>query len=92
MPRPTKDRVIHDYTAKILPKAMILTLVIFTVVVLVYSIGEKTAVPEEAAVSFAGIAFGFSGLWLLGHLVIYCRGKFCHRSKNRNSIHDEKTK
>ncbi|KXH61918.1 hypothetical protein CNYM01_05927 [Colletotrichum nymphaeae SA-01] len=74
MPRPTTDRVIHDYTAKILPATMILTLVIFTVVVLVYSIGEKTAVPRDAAVAFAGIVFGFSGLWLLGHLVMYCRG------------------
>ncbi|KAG7057693.1 developmental regulator flbA [Colletotrichum scovillei] len=74
MPRPTTDRVIHDYTAKILPATMILTLVIFTVVVLVYSIGEKAAVPRDAAVAFAGIVFGFSGLWLLGHLVMYCRG------------------
>lgn len=53
---------------------MILTLVIFTVVVLVYSIGEKAAVPRDAAVAFAGIVFGVSGLWLLGHLVMYCRG------------------
>ncbi|KAJ0299398.1 hypothetical protein COL516b_009279 [Colletotrichum fioriniae] len=74
MPRPTTDRVIHDYTAKILPTTMILTLVIFTVVVLVYSIGEKAAVPRDAAVAFAGIVFGVSGLWLLGHLVMYCRG------------------
>ncbi|KAK1730421.1 uncharacterized protein BDZ83DRAFT_726651 [Colletotrichum acutatum] len=74
MPRPTTDRVIHDYTAKILPATMILTLVIFTVVVLVYSISEKAAVPRDAAVAFAGIVFGFSGLWLLGHLVMYCRG------------------
>ncbi|KAL0779771.1 hypothetical protein CaCOL14_004255 [Colletotrichum acutatum] len=63
MPRPTTERVIHDYTAKILPATMILTLVIFTVVVLVYSISEKAAVPRDAAVAFAGIVFGFSGLW-----------------------------
>ncbi|OHF02873.1 developmental regulator flbA [Colletotrichum orchidophilum] len=74
MPRPTTDRVIHDYTAKILPTAMILILIIFTVVVLVYSIGERAAVPENAAVAFAGIVFGVSGPWLMGHLVIYCRG------------------
>ncbi|KAK2019733.1 hypothetical protein LZ32DRAFT_612896 [Colletotrichum eremochloae] len=76
MPRPTPDRVIHDWTFAILPVAAGFVLIILTVVALVYSIGVKTAIPEGLAISFAGLAYGLFGLWMGGHLVRYCRGHY----------------
>ncbi|KAK1984235.1 hypothetical protein LZ30DRAFT_687030 [Colletotrichum cereale] len=76
MPRPTPDRVIHDWTFAILPVAAGFVLIILTVVTLVYSIGVKTAIPEGLAIAFAGLAYGLFGLWMAGHLVRYCRGHY----------------
>ncbi|KAK1999713.1 hypothetical protein LX36DRAFT_466787 [Colletotrichum falcatum] len=76
MPRPSPDRVIHDWTFAILPVAAGFILIILTVIALVYSIGVKTAIPEGLAIAFAGLSYGLFGLWMGGHLVRYCRGHY----------------
>ncbi|KAK1599522.1 uncharacterized protein LY79DRAFT_655262 [Colletotrichum navitas] len=76
MPRPSPDRVIHDWTFAVLPVTAGFVLIILTVVALVYSIGVKTAIPEGLAIAFAGLAYGLFGLWMGGHLVRYCRGHY----------------
>ncbi|OBR11826.1 Developmental regulator flbA [Colletotrichum higginsianum IMI 349063] len=74
MPPPTPDRAIHDCTCVILPLATVFVLIIFTVIALVYSIGVKAPIPENLAISFAGVVCALLGLWMVGHLVRYCRG------------------
>ncbi|WQF79639.1 hypothetical protein CDEST_04653 [Colletotrichum destructivum] len=74
MPPPTPDRAIHDCTFVILPLATAFVLIIFTVIALVYSIGVKAPIPENLAISFAGVVCALLGLWMVGHLVRYCRG------------------
>ncbi|TQN71182.1 hypothetical protein CSHISOI_04324, partial [Colletotrichum shisoi] len=74
MPPPTPDRAINDCTFVILPLATVFILIIFTVIALVYSIGVKAPIPENLAISFAGVVCALLGLWMVGHLVRYCRG------------------